>query len=171
MTNTWRSYECSTKFCSYVTTGMVFQIAIKCRGYSPIGGRILLWGNDFSLVTNSSRKLKMNICVLKLSILFPKNLVFLYYMQIVRFWFCWEKSIFHHLFYWFFLPRICPWFHDDTISYMITIYFFPKIEQATFTDQFHLLIFFLGSNLQLSKTKIAKSGNLCMKGKLKLCKI
>ena len=104
----------------------------------------LLGGNFFSLVTNSSLKLKMNICILELSILFPKNFLFLCYKQVMRFGFFWEKSksIFLHMFYCFILPWICPWFHDDTKSYMIHNSFFPKIEKVTFTNQFHLLTFF-----------------------------
>ena len=84
MTNNWRTYECSAKFCSYVTTGMVFQIALTCRGYFLQWGgewEILPGGSVFSLVTNSSLKLKMNICILELSILFPQSLLFLYYIQ------------------------------------------------------------------------------------------
>ena len=39
MTNNLGTYECSTKFYSYVTTGTGFQIALRCRGYSPpVGG-------------------------------------------------------------------------------------------------------------------------------------
>ena len=136
MTNNWRTYECSAKFCSYVTTGMVFQIALTCRGYFPQWGGM---GNFagvsvFSLVTNSSLKLKMNICILELSILFPKNLLFLSYIQVIRFGFFWEKSksIFLHMFYCFILPWICPWFHDDTISYTIRNSFFSKNRESYF---------------------------------------
>ena len=136
MTNNWRTYECSAKFCSYVTTGMVFQIALTCRGYFPQWGGM---GNFagvsvFSLVTNSSLKLKMNICILELSILFPKNLLFLSYIQVIRFRFFWEKSksIFLHMFYCFILPWICPWFHDDTKSYMIHNSFFSKNRESYF---------------------------------------
>ena len=150
MTNNWETYECSTKFSSYVTTNTVFQIALTCRGYSPHWGEreILLGGNVFSLVTNSNLKLKMNIFILELSVLIPKNLIFFYYIQVIRFWFFWEKSIFFLMFYCFILPWICPWFHVDSISYMIlnSKFFFPKIEKATFTDQFHLLIFFKTQN-------------------------
>ena len=63
MTNNSRPYDCSTKFCSYVTTGRVFQIALRGREYSYRWEEweILLEENFFSLVTNSSRKLEMNI--------------------------------------------------------------------------------------------------------------
>ena len=83
MTNNWRIYECSAKFCSYVTRGMVFQIALTCRGYFPQWGgmRNFAGGGGVSLVTNSSLKLKMNIYILELSILFPQSLLFLYYIQ------------------------------------------------------------------------------------------
>ena len=140
MTNNWKTYECSTKFCSYVTTSTVFPIAIRCRGNSPQWGEweILLWGNFFSLVTKSSLKLKMNTCVLELSILFPKNLQFLYYIQLIRFGSFWvkSKSIFLHMFYCFILPWICPWFHDDAISYMIYNSFFSKNRPVSFFDPF-----------------------------------
>ena len=140
MTNNWRTYECSTKFCSYVTTSTVFQIVIRCRGNSPQWGKweILLGGNVFSLVTKSSLKLKMNICVLELSILFPKNLLFLYYIQLIRFGSSWVKSrsIFLHMFYCFILPWLCPWFHDDAISYMIHNSFFSKNRPISFFDLF-----------------------------------
>ena len=128
MTYNWRTYECSTKFCSYVTTGTVCQIALSCRGYS----QPFAWGNAFSLVTNGSLKLKMNICILELSILFPKNLLFLYYIQVIRFGFFWEKSksVFLYMFYCFILPWICPWFHDDTKSYVIHNSFFSKNRES-----------------------------------------
>ena len=117
MTNNWRTYECSTKFCSYVTTGTVFQIALRCRGYFPQwrGDGKFCRGKCFYLITNSSLKLKMNICILELSILFPKNLLFLCYIQLTKFWFFEKKSIFLQMFYRFILPWICPWFHDDAI--------------------------------------------------------
>ena len=38
MTNNSRSYEYLTKFCLYVTTGRVFQIALRVRGYFPQQG-------------------------------------------------------------------------------------------------------------------------------------
>ena len=140
MTNNWKTYECSTKFCSYVTTSTVFPIAIRCRGNSPQWGEweILLWGNFFSLVTKSSLKLKMNTCVLELSILFPKNLQFLYYIQLIRFGSFWvkSKSIFLHMFYCFILPWLCPWFHDDAISYLIHNSFFSKNRPISFFDLF-----------------------------------
>ena len=140
MTNNWKTYECSTKFCSYVTTSTVFPIAIRCRGNSPQWGEweILLWGNFFSLVTKSSLKLKMNTCVLELSILFPKNVQFLYYIQLIRFGSFWvkSKSIFLHMFYCFILPWLCPWFHDDAISYLIHNSFFSKNRPISFFDLF-----------------------------------
>ena len=34
VTNNSRTYECSTKFSSYVTTDKVFQISLRGRGYS-----------------------------------------------------------------------------------------------------------------------------------------
>ena len=46
-----------------------------------------------------------------------------------------------HIFHRFILPWICPWFHD--VSYMIHYSFFsPKIEKATFPNEFNLLIFY-----------------------------
>ena len=158
MTNNWRTYECSAKFCSYVTTGMVFQIALTCRGYFPQWGGM---GNFagvsvFSLVTNSSLKLKMNICILELSILFPQSLLFFYYIQEHDFD-IFEKNGYVLLFY----ITLDISLISSMIPYHIwnIIYFFPKIEKATFTNQFHLLIFFrLKTKLFLSKTKNAKRG-------------
>ena len=123
MTNNWGTYECSTKFCSYVTTGTVFQIALRCRGYSPQWEewQILLGENVFSLVTSSSLKLKMNICILELSILFSKNLLFLYYIQVIRFWFFLRKLVFLHMFYCFILPWV--WY---------TIHFFSENRKSYF---------------------------------------
>ena len=46
---------------------------------------ILLGEIFFTLVTNSSLKLKMNISILELSILFSKDLLFSYYIQVIRF--------------------------------------------------------------------------------------
>ena len=152
MTNISRTYELSTKFCSYVTTGKVFQIGLRGREYSPQREEweILLGENYFSLVTNSSLRLKMNICILELSILFSKELLFLYYMQVIGFWFFffWEKMI-SHIFHCFILPWICPWNHD--VSYMIhNSFFFPKIWKATFnTSSFNLLIFYFGLKTRL----------------------
>ena len=144
MTNNWGTYECSTKFCSYVTTGTVFEIALRCRGYSLQWGEweILLGENGFSLVTNSSLKLKTNICILELSILLPKNLLFLYYIQVIRFGFFLRKidlSSYVLLFYLTLKTSLIWWWYH---IYMIQNSFFPKIEKAFFTDQFHLLIFF-----------------------------
>ena len=138
MTNNWRTYECSTKLCSYVTTSTVFQTALRWEFPTVGEWEILLGGNVFSLVTKSSLKLKMNICVLELSILFPKNLLFLYYIQLIRFGSFWvkSKSIFLHMFYCFILPWICPWFHDDAISYMIYNSFFSKNRPVSFFDPF-----------------------------------
>ena len=72
--NNSRTYECSAKLCSYITTGKVFQIALRVGGIPHNGrNRKFCWGEFFfSLVTNSSLKLKMNICILPLSIFFPK---------------------------------------------------------------------------------------------------
>ena len=150
MTNNWETSECSTKFSSYVTTNTVFQIVLRCRGYCPHWGEkeILLEGNVFSLVTNSSLKLKMNIFILELSELFPKRLLFLYYIQIIRFWFFWEKSIFLNMFYCFILPWICPWFHDDSISYMILNSLFSKNTESYFHRRISSFDLFLGSKLK-----------------------
>ena len=57
MTNNTRTYECSTKFSSYVTTSKVFQLSLRSRGYSPSGrdGKFC-WGK---FVTKSSLKTKI----------------------------------------------------------------------------------------------------------------
>ena len=140
MTNNSRACECSTKFCSYVTTGRVFQIELRGSWYFPQWGEweILLGGEFFSLVANSSLKLKLNICIMELSILFSKDLLFLDYIHVKGFWFFKEKSIFliH------FIVLSYPGYVLDFMMYHIlsTIHFFPKIEKATLTNQFNLLV-------------------------------
>ena len=59
-------------------------------------------------------------------------------MQVIDFDFL-RKFDFLNLFHCFILPWIRPRFHD--VSYVIHNSFFPKIEKATFTNQFNLLIF------------------------------
>ena len=63
-----------------------FPNSIKLQGLSPSVGGMgnFAGGNVSSLVTKSSLKLKMNICILELSILFAKHLLFLYYIQVIR---------------------------------------------------------------------------------------
>ena len=150
MTNISRTYELSTKFCSYVTTGKVFQIGLRGREYSPQREEweILLGENYFSLVRNSSLRLKMNVCILELSILFSKELLFLYYIQVIGFWFFFEKK-------WspiYFIVLFYLGYVLDFMMYHIwyTIHFFPKIWKATFnTSNFNLLIFYFGLKTRL----------------------
>ena len=147
MTNNSRTFKCSRKSCSYITTGRVFQITLRGREISPVGrggGRMgnFAWGNFFSLVSNSSLRLKMNISILKLSILLSKDLLFLYYIEVIWFWFFyWEKSIFLIYFIALFYPGYVPDFMMYHIWYTIHFFFFSKIEKATFTNQFNVLIF------------------------------
>ena len=138
MRNNSTTYECSTKNFSYVTTSKVFRISLRGREHSS---QWRGWENLLGeFVTNSSLRLKLDICIMELSILFSKDILFLYYVQVIGFWFLWEKSIFL-IHFSFILPWICPWFHD--VSYMIHNSFFsPKIQKTTFTNQFDLLIFY-----------------------------
>ena len=128
MTNNSRTYECFTKFCPYVTTDRVFQIAVRGKWYSPQWGEWeILLGQNSSL---SSLRLKMNICILKLSAPFSKDLLYLYYIQVIRFWFFWRKIDLSHIFHCFISPWICPWFHD--VSYMINNSSFSKNRESYF---------------------------------------
>ena len=134
----------------------------------------MVGGNFFSLVTNSSLTLKMNICILELSILFSKDLLFLYYIKVRGFWFF--PIFLIYLFFYFTLDMsLISW----CIIYDTQFIFFPKIDKATFTNQFNL---FLGSKLiflvDFIKNKKYKKRlkyfariKLCKKGKLKLGKI
>ena len=82
MGNNSRTHECLTKFCSYITTGRVFQIALGGGGISlSRGNGKFCWAQNSSL---SSFRLKINICILELSILFSKDLLFLCYIQVIR---------------------------------------------------------------------------------------
>ena len=54
------------------------------EGISPVEGMGNFAGRYFfSLVTNSNLRLKMNICILELSILFFKDLLLLCYIQVI----------------------------------------------------------------------------------------
>ena len=64
----------------------------------------------------------MNICILELSILFPKNLLFLYYIQVVRFGFFWEKSILLHMFHYF----VLPWKRPQSFFICSIVLFYPE---------------------------------------------
>ena len=128
MTNNSRTCECSTKFCSYVTTVRVFQIARRGRGYSPQWGNgKYRWGIILSLVPNSNLKLKINICILELSILFSKEYGFILHTsnRILTFL---RKTDLSHIFHCFILLWICPWFYDT--SYMIHNSFFSKNRES-----------------------------------------
>ena len=140
----------------------------------------MLGENFFSLVTNRSFRLKMNICILELLILFSKDLLFLCYIYVIGFWFFWEKSIF--LIY--FIVLFYSGYVSDFMMYHIwyTTHFFPKIERATFTNQYNLLIFFFRLKINFFcwfiKNEKCQKGlkyfariKLYKKGKLKLGKI
>ena len=134
MTNNSRTHECLTKFCSYVATGRVFQIALGVGGISlSRGNEKFCWGQNSSL---SSLRLKINICILELSTLFSKDLLSLFYIQVITFWFFREKLIF--LIYFnllFYTGYILDFMRHHTYY---TIHFFPKIEKAIFTNKFRL---------------------------------
>ena len=134
----------------------------------------MLGGIFFSfLVTNSSFRLNMNICILWSSILFSKDFIFLYCIQVIGF-------RFFDIFYCFISPWICSWFHD--VSYMYTIHFFPKIEKVTFTNQSNIFIFYYRLKTKFLadfiKNRKCKKGlkyfartTFFKKGKLRLVKI
>ena len=134
MANNSRTHECLTKLCSSVTSGRVFQIALGVRGISfSRGNGKFCWVQNSSL---SSFRLKINICMLELSILFSKDLLSLYYIQVIIFWFFWEKLIFLIYFNLLFSPGYVLDFMMHHTYY--TILFFPKIEKATFKNKFGL---------------------------------
>ena len=64
--------------------------------------------NFFSLVKNTSLTLKMNICILELSMLFSKDLLFLYYIQVIGFYFSLRRIDLSQIFHCFILRWICP---------------------------------------------------------------
>ena len=126
--NNSRTYECSTKCSSYVSTGKVFQILLRGRGYSlQWGGWEILLGK---FVTNSS--LTTEIEYLYTGIMNP---VFQRFTIFSRTLISLRKNNLSHIFHCFILPWISPWFHD--VSYMIHNLFF-----STFPNQFNLLIFY-----------------------------
>ena len=134
----------------------------------------------FSLVTNSTVKLKINICILELLILFFEDILFLYYMQVIGFcFFFWEKFIFLTYFIVLFPSGYVP----DLMMYLIwyTIHFFPKIEKGTFRNQFIFWTFTLGSKINFlidfiknkkckNRLKYFTKIELWKEGKLKLVK-
>ena len=135
MGNNSRNHECLTKFCSYVTTGRVFQIALGVGGISlSRGNGKFCWAQNSSL---SSFRLKINMCILELSILFSKDLLFLYYIRVIRFDF-FEKNRSSYKFHCFILPWVSPWFHD--VSWY-TIHFFSKNRESYFHKPIYILMF------------------------------
>ena len=54
------------------------------------------------MATNSSLILKINVCILELSILFSKHLLFLYCIQVIGFWFFCEKNWSFSYISWFY---------------------------------------------------------------------
>ena len=130
MTNNSRTCECSTKFCSYVTTVRAFQTARRGRRYSP------QWGNGkyrcgiiLSLMPNSNLKLKINIFILELSMLFSKEYDFILHAsnRILTFL---RKTDISHIFHCFILLWISHWSYDA--SYMIHNSFFSKNREIYF---------------------------------------
>ena len=160
--------ECSTKFCSYVSTDRVFKIALRGIGFFPQRGEMENFAGGKCFFFGRKQQPQTKNKYLYTGII---NTVF-------------QRFTISILYISFILPWICPRFHD--VSYMIlNSFFFQKIEKATFTNQFNLLIFFLGSKLFFSrffqiflKIKKSKKGlknfariKLWKKGKLKLGKI
>ena len=141
MTNNSRTYKFSTKFCSNGSTGRVFQIVLRGRSTSTSGGNgKFCWENFFSLVTNSSPRLKMNIWYLYTGInntVFQRFTIFILHIsnRILNFL---RKVDLPHIFHYFVLPWICPWFHDVSCMIHNSFFFF----QTTFTNQFNLLMLF-----------------------------
>ena len=151
----------------------VYGVLLPVEGMGHFAG-----GNVFSLVINSSLKLKMNICILELSILFSKNLLFLYYIQVMRFGFFWEKSIF------FIICFIALFYPENVLDFMIPyhiwykIHFFQKSRKLFSQTNFIFWSFFRLKTKRFSRfyqkqneLKYSATINLCMKGKLKLGKI
>ena len=172
MGNNSRTHECLTKFCSYVTTGRVFQIALGVGGISlSRGNGKFCWTQNSSL---SSFRLKINMCILELSILFSKDLLFLYYMQVIRFWFFLEKNwsfSYISLFYFALDMSLISW----CMLYDTQFIFFQKWRKLLSQTSLDSKLKFLQS---FSKNKKWKKGLKCFarikfwkKGKLKLGKI
>ena len=114
MTNNSRTYECSTKLPLNVTTGMVSQMAFVGRSF-------------FSLVTNSNLRLKVNICILTLLILFSKDLLLLCYIQVFE-----ENQSFSCISLFYFTLNM----------YLNKSIFFPRTEKVTFSNQVNLYLIF-----------------------------
>ena len=119
-------------------------------------------------------RLKMNICVLEQSILFSKDLLFLYYIKVIEFWLFGQKLIFSYISFFYFAldMSLISW----CIIYDTQFIFFPKIKKATFINQFRLKTKLYSRFL----VKTKKCGNglkylarikFWKKGKLKLGKI
>ena len=171
MGNNSRTHECLTKFCSYVTTGRVFQIALGVGGISlSRGNGKFCWAQNSSL---SSFRLKINICILELSILFSKDLLFLYYIQVRIFWFFWEKLIF--LIYFNLLFYSDMYLISWCIIHTTLFIFFQKWRKLLSQINLHLQLNF---SADFSKNKKCKKGlkyfariKFWKKEKLKLGKI
>ena len=75
--------------------------SVKGQGVFPTVGEmanVAVGRIFFSLVTNNTVKLKINICILELLILFFEDILFLYYMQVIGFCFFFEKNLsFSHI--------------------------------------------------------------------------
>ena len=97
-------------------------------------------GIILSLVPNSNLKLKINIFILELSILFSKEYDFILHTsnRILTFL---RKTDISHIFHCFSSLWICPWSYDA--SYMINNSFFSKNRESYFHKpiwSFHLLL-------------------------------
>ena len=107
-------------------------------------------GNFFSLFTNSSFKLKMNICRVELSILFSKDLLFLNYIQVTGFWFFWGKLIF---------------------IYISLFYFTLDMSLISWCFHFNFLVDLIKSQKCKKRLKYFARIKFCKQGKLKLGKL
>ena len=106
--NNSKNYECSTKFCSYVTTGRVFQIALRSREYFLqwrewkilLGEKFFLWSQQ---PQTKSEYLYTGIIntvfqIFTIFILHVSNRILIFVRKIDLF----------HIFHCFILSWICP---------------------------------------------------------------
>ena len=106
------------------------KLGLRGREYFPQWGRMGDFAGGFlSLVTNSSLKLRMNICILELPILFFKDLLFILHTS-NRILIFLRNIDFSHISHCLVLTldmSLISW-----LSYMIHYSFFPKIRECYF---------------------------------------
>ena len=104
MKNISRTYECSTKFCSYVTTGRVFQIALRGGEYSSQWEEweillerffLFFFWSQIYLYTGIIKTFFQRITFF---VLYTSNMILIFL----------RKVDLSHIFHCFILPWICP---------------------------------------------------------------